>query len=198
MKKLIFALALTFTSTLAFADAKVGAPAPDFNVTDANGKTHKLSDYKGKYVVLEWYNKDCPYVRKHYDSKNMQNIQSEMTSKGIVWLSVISSAKGKQGYMPAADVVKNGTKEASKATAFLVDENGKMGKAYGAKTTPHMYLIDPQGVLRYNGAIDSNDSADPATIASSENYIIRAVASAEKGEKIAKETSKPYGCSVKY
>lgn len=198
MKKLIFALALTFTSTLAFADAKVGAPAPDFNVTDANGKTHKLSDYKGKYVVLEWYNKDCPYVRKHYDSKNMQNIQSEMTSKGIVWLSVISSAKGKQGYMPAADVVKNGTKEASKATAILVDENGKMGKAYGAKTTPHMYLIDPQGVLRYNGAIDNNDSADPATIASAENYIIRAVASAEKGEKIAKETSKPYGCSVKY
>ncbi|WP_374034722.1 redoxin domain-containing protein [Bdellovibrio bacteriovorus] len=198
MKKLIFALALTFTSTLAFADAKVGAPAPDFNVTDANGKTHKLSDYKGKYVVLEWYNKDCPYVRKHYDSKNMQNIQSEMTSKGIVWLSIISSAKGKQGYMPLADVVKNGTKEASKATAILVDENGKMGKAYGAKTTPHMYLIDPQGVLRYNGAIDSNDSADPATIASAENYIIRAVASAEKGEKIAKETSKPYGCSVKY
>lgn len=198
MKKLIFALALTFTSTLAFADAKVGAPAPDFNVTDANGKTHKLSDYKGKYVVLEWYNKDCPYVRKHYDSKNMQNIQSEMTGKGIVWLSVISSAKGKQGHMPAADVVKNGTKEASKATAILVDENGKMGKAYGAKTTPHMYLIDPQGVLRYNGAIDSNDSADPATIASAENYIIRAVASAKKGEKIAKETSKPYGCSVKY
>ncbi|UXR65323.1 redoxin domain-containing protein [Bdellovibrio bacteriovorus] len=198
MKHIVLALALGLSANFAFADAKIGSPAPDFAVADAQGKTHKLSDFKGKYVVLEWYNKDCPYVRKHYDSKNMQKIQTEMTGKGIVWLSVISSAPGKQGYLAAVDAAKNGEKEGTKATAILIDDSGKMGKAYGAKTTPHMYLIDPQGVLRYNGAIDSNDSADPKTIASAENYIIHAVASAEKGEKIAKETSKPYGCSVKY
>lgn len=198
MKNIILAIALSLSANFSFADAKIGSPAPDFAVADAQGKTHKLSDFKGKYVILEWYNKDCPYVRKHYDSRNMQKIQSEMTGKGIVWLSVISSAPGKQGYLASADAVKNGEKEGTKATAILIDDNGKMGKAYGAKTTPHMYLIDPQGVLRYNGAIDSNDSADPKTIASAENYIIRAVASAEKGEKIARETSKPYGCSVKY
>lgn len=198
MKKIFAMLLITCASSLAMAEAKIGSPAPDFSVVDATGKTHKLADYKGKYVVLEWYNKDCPYVRKHYDSKNMQKIQADMTAKNIVWLSVISSAPGKQGHLAAADAVKNGQKEGSKASAILLDEKGAMGKAYGAKTTPHMYLIDPKGVLRYNGAIDSNDSADPKTIASSENYIVRAVASAEKGEKIAKETSKPYGCSVKY
>ncbi|KYG69496.1 alkyl hydroperoxide reductase [Bdellovibrio bacteriovorus] len=198
MKKLFAMLLVTCASSLAMAEAKIGSPAPDFSVVDATGKTHKLADYKGKYVVLEWYNKDCPYVRKHYDSKNMQKIQGDMTAKNIVWLSVISSAPGKQGHLAATDAVKNAQKEGSKASAILLDEKGVMGKAYGAKTTPHMYLIDPQGVLRYNGAIDSNDSADPKTIASSENYIVRAVASAEKGEKIAKETSKPYGCSVKY
>ncbi|KYG63378.1 alkyl hydroperoxide reductase [Bdellovibrio bacteriovorus] len=198
MKKIFAMLLITCASSLAMAEAKIGSPAPDFSVVDATGKTHKLADYKGKYVVLEWYNKDCPYVRKHYDSKNMQKIQGDMTAKNIVWLSVISSAPGKQGHLAAADAVKNAQKEGSKASAILLDEKGAMGKAYGAKTTPHMYLIDPQGVLRYNGAIDSNDSADPKTIATSENYIVRAVASAEKGEKIAKETSKPYGCSVKY
>lgn len=198
MKQMIFALVISLAGSFAFADAKVGSPAPDFSVVDAAGKTHKLSDYKGKNVVLEWYNKDCPYVRKHYDSKNMQKIQADMTGKGVVWLTVISSAPGKQGHLAAADAVKNGAKEGSKASAILLDESGAMGKAYGAKTTPHMYLIDAQGVLRYNGAIDSNDSADPKTIATSENYIVKAVASAEKGEKIAKETSKPYGCSVKY
>lgn len=198
MKNILLTAIFTLCGSLAWADAKVGSPAPDFAVMDATGKTHKLSDFKGKFVVLEWYNKDCPYVRKHYDSKNMQQLQSDMTGKGLVWLSVISSAPGKQGYLAAADALKNASKEGSKATAVLIDDKGNMGKAYGAKTTPHMYLIDPQGVLRYNGAIDSNDSADPKTIATSENYIARAVASALKGEKIAKETSKPYGCSVKY
>ena len=198
MKTLLVALLMTLSGSFAFADAKVGSPAPDFSVMDATGKTHKLSDFKGKNVVLEWYNKDCPYVRKHYDSKNMQKIQADMTAKNIVWLSVVSSAPGKQGYLAAAETVKNAQKEGSKATATLIDDKGVMGKAYGAKTTPHMYVIDAQGVLRYNGAIDSNDSADPKTIATSENYVVRALASVEKGEKVAKETSKPYGCGVKY
>jgi peroxiredoxin len=198
MKKLILILATTLLSSFAFADAKVGTPAPDFAVMDAQGKPQNLKDYKGKYVILEWYNKDCPYVRKHYDSKNMQKLQFDMTAKGIVWLTVISSAQGKQGYLAPGEALTNGAKEGSKASAILLDPSGSMGKTYGAKTTPHMYLIDPQGVLRYNGAIDNNDSSDPKTIASAENYIVAATNSAMKGEKIAKETSKPYGCSVKY
>lgn len=200
MKKLMYALTIiaSLTSTLALAEAKIGAAAPDFAVTDANGKVHKLGDFKGKNVVLEWYNKDCPYVRKQYDSKNMQKTQGDVTSRGVVWLTVNSSAKGKQGNQSPGDTLLNSKSEGSKATAILLDEDGKMGKAYGAKTTPHMYLIDSQGVLRYNGAIDSNDSADKKTIATAENYILAAVNSVLKGEKIAKETSKPYGCGIKY
>lgn len=199
MKKMILALAVSLVGTMAFADAKVGAAAPDFSVKDANGKNHTLADYKGKTVVLEWYNKDCPYVRKHYDGKkNMQNTQAEITGKGVVWLTVVSSAKGKQGHQSPADTLANAKKEGMNSTAILLDEDGKMGKAYGAKTTPHMYLIDKEGKLRYNGAIDSNDSADKATIDTAENYIKAAVNSHLKGEKIAKETSKPYGCGVKY
>ncbi|WP_413581444.1 redoxin domain-containing protein [Bdellovibrio sp. HCB288] len=198
MKKTLLVLATTLISSFAFADAKIGSPAPEFSVTDAQGKPQNLKDYKGKYVILEWYNKDCPYVRKHYDSGNMQKIQSELTGKGAVWLTVVSSAKGKQGYMTPGETITNGTKEGSKASAILIDESGTMGKAYGAKTTPHMYLIDPQGTLRYAGAIDSDDSSDKKTIATAQNYILAATNSAMKGEKIAKETSKPYGCSVKY
>ncbi|MEN0057268.1 MAG: redoxin domain-containing protein [Bdellovibrio sp.] len=198
MKKILLTIVGVLLASVAGADAKIGSAAPEFSVQDAQGKTHKLSDYKGKYVILEWYNKDCPYVRKHYDSKNMQKLQTDMTAKGYAWLSVISSAPGKQGHQNAADTLKNAEKEGSKASAILRDEDGKLGKAYGAKTTPHIYLINPEGTLLYNGAIDSNDSADPKTIAKAENYLVRAVASAEKGEKIAKATSKPYGCSVKY
>lgn len=198
MKKVILMLAMSLMAHFAFADAKIGAAAPDFSVADAEGKTHKLADFKGKNVILEWYNKDCPYVRKHYDSKNMQKIQSDMKAKGFVWLTVVSSAPGKQGHQKPADALANFKKEGSNASALLLDESGAMGKAYGAKTSPHMYLIDDKGVLRYNGAIDSNDSADPKTIATAENYIVAAVASTQKGEKIAKETTKPYGCSVKY
>lgn len=198
MKKVIVMLALSLMTNFAFADAKIGAAAPGFSVADAQGKTHKLADFKGKNVILEWYNKDCPYVRKHYDSKNMQKIQADMKAKGFVWLTVVSSAAGKQGHQKPADALANFKKEGSNASALLLDESGTMGKAYGAKTSPHMYLIDDKGVMRYNGAIDSNDSADPKTIATAENYIVAAAANVQKGEKVAKETTKPYGCSVKY
>ncbi|WP_413578651.1 redoxin domain-containing protein [Bdellovibrio sp. HCB290] len=198
MKNLMLVIVTTLISSFAFADAKVGSPAPDFAVTDAQGKPQNLKDYKGKYVILEWYNKDCPYVRKHYDSKNMQKIQADMTGKGVVWLTVISSAKEKQGYLAPAEAIANGAKEASKASAILLDASGTMGKAYGAKTTPHMFLIDPEGKIRYAGAIDDNDSSDKKTVETAQNYIVAATSSAMKGEKIAKETSKPYGCSVKY
>lgn len=197
-------LAILATSSFALADATIGKPAPDFSVADATGKVHKLSDYKGKFVILEWFNKECPYVKKHYGSGNMQNIQAalkqeaEKSKKSVVWLSVNSSAKGKEGYLDAAATLKDMKNNGSNADAMLLDTDGKMGHAYGAKTTPHMYLIDDKGILLYNGAIDSNSSSDPATIATSENYIKAAALSAFSGEKIAKATSKPYGCSVKY
>lgn len=183
---------------VALGNAVVGKPAPDFSVMDATGKTRTLSEFKGKNVVLEWYNKDCPYVKKHYGSGNMQKVQSELTSKGVVWLTVISSAKGQQGYLSSEEALKNAQTAGAKADAILIDDSGKMGRSYGAKTTPHMYMIDGKGTLRYNGAIDSNDSADPSTIAKSENYIVAAANSLLKGEKIAKDSTKPYGCSVKY
>jgi len=202
MKKLtLLLLALLFSSVGArasMADAKIDAAAPDFTVADAAGKSHKLADFKGKIVVLEWYNKDCPYVKKHYGSKNMQKLQEQITGKGVVWLSVISSAPGKQGHLKPADALKNASDTGSKATATLIDEKGVMGKAYGAKTTPHIFIIDAKGVLRYNGAIERTDSANPETIAKAENYVIPAIASLQKGEKVAKSSTKPYGCSVKY
>lgn len=198
MKKIFLMMSAVLLAQFAYGEAKIGSTAPDFSVVDAKGKTHKLSDYKGKQVILEWYNKDCPYVRKHYDSKNMQKLQADMTAKGAVWLTVVSSVPGKQGHQNAADTLKNAEKEGSKATAVLLDETGAMGKAYDAKTTPHMYVIDDKGVLRYNGAIDSNSSANPETIKTAENYVLSAVNSLSKGEKIAKATTKPYGCSVKY
>lgn len=198
MKNMILVAALSLTSAVSIAAPKIGAAAPDFSVADATGKMQKLSDYKGKLVVLEWYNKDCPYVRKHYDVKNMQQIQQEAVQKGAVWLTVVSSAKGKQGHQTNQEALANFKKEGMNSTALLLDESGQMGKAYAAKTTPHMYLIDEKGVLRYNGAIDSNDSADSKTIATSENYVVAALNSLQKGEKIAMETTKPYGCSVKY
>lgn len=198
MKNMILVAALSLTSAVSIAAPKIGAAAPDFSVADATGKMQKLSDYKGKLVVLEWYNKDCPYVRKHYDVKNMQKIQQEAIQKGAVWLTVVSSAKGKQGHQTNQEALANFKKEGMNSTALLLDESGQMGKAYAAKTTPHMYLIDEKGVLRYNGAIDSNDSADSKTIATSENYVVAALNSLQKGEKIAMETTKPYGCSVKY
>lgn len=199
MNKFLFGiLAITLFSSFGFSEAKVGAPAPHFEVMDAAGKVQKLSDYKGKKVVLEWYNKDCPYVVKHYSVGNMQKIQKEITAKGVIWLTVISSAKGKQGYLDSKEALANAQKAGATPSAILIDDLGKMGKAYGAKTTPHMYLIDDKGVLRYNGAIDSNSSADSATIAKADNYILAATTSLMKGEKIALESTKPYGCSVKY
>lgn len=198
MKHLLTLAVMTVMSSLAMATAKVGAPAPDFSVKDADGKTHTLSEFKGKNVVIEWYNPECPFVRKHYDSKNMQKTQAEAVAKGFVWLTVDSSPEGKQGYLTATDAKAQYSKEGSKATAILLDSTAAMGKAYEAKTTPHMYVVDAKGVLRYNGAIDSNDSAKPETIASAENYVTAAVTAIAKNEKVAKETTKPYGCGMKY
>lgn len=200
----VFALFMTLAPA-AFADAVPGSPAPDFKVTDAEGKTHRLKDYHGEWLVLEWFNKDCPYVKKHYGSDNMQTLQREYTGQkdtdgnGVKWLTVISSAKGKQGYHEPREALSVGKAHDLAASApFLLDTTGAMGKAYGAKTTPHMYIIDPEGQLVYAGGIDDNDSANPAVIPTSENYVKLAMDQALAGKKITTPSSRPYGCSVKY
>lgn len=190
--------ALMMLPVLAHAEAVVGQPAPAFNAKDANGKTETLSAYKGKWVVLEWFNKDCPYVKKHYGSGNMQSLQKEFTGKGVVWLSVLSSAKGKEGYTDATETLKIAAEKKSATTAEILDPTGVIGKAYGAKTTPHMFVIDPQGKVVYAGGIDDNDSSDPKVIASSKNYVRAALDEGMAGKPVTVSTSRPYGCGVKY
>lgn len=177
---------------------KVGDPAPNFTATDSTGKVQKLSDYRGKYVVLEWHNRECPYTHKHYASGNMQKLQREWTAKGVVWFTVISSAPGKQGYMTAAQ--ENAYVEKMKAapTAVLLDSSGDVGRLYAAKTTPQMLVINPQGILIYDGAIDSKPTAEVEDIASADNYVNLALQEAMGGGQVKIPVTRPYGCSVKY
>jgi peroxiredoxin len=203
MKNLISLISAAVVLSLGFhaqaqTDIKVDSPAPAFNVKDSAGKAHTLADSKGKWLVLEWYNKDCPYVRKHYDAKNMQKLQEQYTGKGVVWYSVISSAKGKQGFLENAEVAPNLTQEAAKPTAVLIDSDGVMGKAYGAKTTPHMFVINPEGKVVYAGAIDDNNSADSKVIPKSKNYVAAALDAGMAGKPIEKKATAAYGCGVKY
>lgn len=192
-------LAVFVLATTAHADAVPGQAAPAFDVKDASGKAHKLGDYKGKWLVLEWTNKDCPYVKKHYDgSKNMQTLQKTYTGKGVTWLSVISSAPGKQGYLEPAQALATAKEKGSAATAILLDSTGAMGKAYGAKTTPHMFVINPEGKVVYAGAIDNNDSSDPSVIPTSKNYVVEALDAGLSGKNVQTASSKAYGCGVKY
>lgn len=178
--------------------AKVGEAAPKFEVLGTDGKTHNLEEYKGQWLVLEWTNKDCPYVRKHYESNNMQGLQKKYSQKGVKWLSVISSAEGKQGFLDADGAKAQMAKVKAAATLVLLDAEGTMGRSYGARTTPHMFVIDPKGVLVYNGAIDDNNSANPAVIPESKNYLVAALDSAMAGESVENTSTTPYGCSVKY
>lgn len=193
-----------FTLTAAFcaaqvlhvhaATAEIGQAAPDFTATDIDGKTVRLSDFKGKTVVLEWVNPECPFVKRHYQSGNMPSLQKEATSDGVVWLTVNSGSKGEQGdYSP--DEVKAWSKEKGAAmTSYLRDSDGKIGKSYGAKTTPHMFVVDPKGVLVYAGAIDDNRR----THEGANNYVRAALASVKSGSPVAKSKTEPYGCGVKY
>lgn len=198
MKTLLLALFLALAAVPAYAAIEIGKPAPDFAGTDSNGKTHKLSDYKGKIVVLEWTNPLCPFVIKHYDSNNMQKLQEEYTGKDVVWLSVNSSAAGKEGNQSAEDANKYMTEKKSKATARILDPSGEIGKAYDAKTTPHMFVIDKDGNVVYKGAIDDNDSTKQETIAAAKNYVKAALDSVMEGKPVETAQTKPYGCSVKY
>ncbi len=176
----------------------VGQAAPEFSVQDSSGKIRTLDEFKGKYVVVEWLNYGCPFVKKHYDSGNMQKLQTDATKNGVVWLSVISSAPGKQGHSTGAVADENTKSHKAAPSAVLLDSDGTMGKAYNAKTTPHMFVINPEGNLVYNGAIDNTPSTDAADIPNSINHVMVALEQSKKGEAVAISTTKPYGCSVKY
>jgi peroxiredoxin len=177
---------------------KPGDPAPNFTVVDSNGKQQHLSDYKGKFVVLEWHNQGCPYTKKHYESGNMQQLQKEWTGKGVVWLTVISSAPGTQGFVtPSQENEYLKTMNAS-PTAVLMDIGGTVGHLYEAKTTPHMFVIDPNGTLIYNGAIDDHPTSDKGDIPNSKNYVSAALTAAMAGKPVSDAVTRPYGCSVKY
>lgn len=194
----LLALAVVLSPAPSDAAAKAGKAAPAFTAEDSSGKSVSLSDFKGKTVVLEWLNKGCPYVKKHYGSGNMQRLQKEWTAKGVVWLSVVSSAEGKQGFVTGPEADADAKASGAAPTAVLLDPSGKVGRLYGAKTTPHMFVIDGAGVVRYAGAIDSDSSADPAAVASAENYVSGALAAVLAGKPVRKASTKPYGCSVKY
>jgi glutathione peroxidase-family protein len=176
----------------------IGSKAPEFSLKDVQGNTHNLADYKGKYVVLEWINFDCPFVVKHYSSKNMQNLQKHYADKGVIWLAVCSSAPGKQGHYPNNEVISKMKELGMNVKAYLVDEDGKVGKQYDARTTPHMYVINPDGILIYQGGIDDKKSTNANDIANSKNYVQAALDEAFAGNKVSQPSAQPYGCSVKY
>lgn len=180
------------------SDAKVGEKAPAFTLIDSNGESHNLSDFEGKYVVLEWVNFGCPFVAKHYDSGNMQELQSWAAEHDIVWLSICSSAEGKQGYMENDELNETLEEKGFAAAAYLVDASGDVGQSYGAKTTPHMYVINPEGTLIYAGAIDDKPTTDVEDVEGATNYVVNAVTAAKAGQDIEVNVTKPYGCSVKY
>ncbi len=198
IKQTLFALALLIAPVSAHAAVEIGQPAPDFTTKDINGNDIKLSDYKGKNVILEWSNDQCPYVMKHYDSKNMQNTQKTATDNGAVWLTIVSSAEGKQGNMSDEDAQKLVTEVDAHATARIMDPSGEIGKMYDAKTTPHMFVINEEGNVVYAGAIDDNPSPRPETIEGAKNYVLAALDSLAAGEPIEPSQTAPYGCSVKY
>ena len=191
---LLAALALTASA----GAVPPGSQAPDFKGTDSNGTTQTLSQYRGKYVVLEWHNQGCPYEQKHYLSGNMESLQKKWTDKGVVWLSVISSAPGEQGYVTAAEENDYLKKMKAAPTAAILDPKGVIGRLYAAKTTPHMFVIDPTGKLIYEGAIDDKPSPDPSTLKNAHNYLNDALDASMAGKPVPTASTRPYGCSVKY
>jgi peroxiredoxin len=198
-KLLLTALTCLASTSLFAADSPApGSAAPDFSVTDSKGKTQSVSQYKGKTVVLEWFNPGCPFVKKHYGSNNMQKLQDEFTGKGVVWLTVDSSAPGKEGHLTPEEAEKQITEWKMKSTALLLDPDGKAGQAYGAKNTPHMFVINPEGKVIYAGAIDSKATPNPADIPTSTNYVKAALDESMAGKSVTTSSSRPYGCSVKY
>jgi peroxiredoxin len=198
MKRILVVLVgLLMLETAAWA-VTVGGPASDFTGTDSQGRTQKLSDYRGKFVVLEWHNNGCPYTQKHYNSGNMQRLQKEWTAKGVVWFTIISSVPNTEGYVTAAEENAYMAKMQASPTAAILDSTGQIGKLYSAKTTPQMIVISPQGSILYDGAIDDHPSSDISDIARSKNYVSAALQEATAGKTVSVSSTKPYGCSVKY
>ena len=191
----LFALSLATGATWA---ASVGQPAPAFSAVDAGGKAVSLADFKGQTVVLEWVNPECPYVRKHYDSANMQGTQKAATSKGVVWLAVNSTHVRHEDFKTPAEMLNWTRKQGAAPTAMLMDSDGKVGRAYGARTTPHMYVIDPKGVLVFAGGIDDKRSANPEDIKTAKNFVRAALGESLAGKAVSTPAAPPYGCSVKY
>ncbi len=213
LKNSLFTVALVSVSVLGVAsfnsflksdnisaatEVKIGAPAPNFTAVDSNGKNHNLSDFKGKTVVLEWTNHDCPFVKKHYETNNMQKLQKSATSQGVIWLSIISSAPGQQGFVNGAKANELTKSRNAAPTAVILDPDGNLGKLYGARTTPHMFVIAPNGNLAYMGAIDDKPSANKDDVATAKNFVAEALSAIKAGKPVAVATTQPYGCSVKY
>ncbi|MBN1408771.1 MAG: thioredoxin family protein [Calditrichaceae bacterium] len=187
-----------FFSLMLIQAAELDKRAPDFTLQDYNGKTYKLSDFKGKYVVLEWINFGCPFVQKHYNSGNMQTLQKKYTENGVIWLSICSSAEGKQGYYTAKELANIAKEQGVNSTAYLIDESGEVGKLYDAKTTPHMYIINPKGNLIYAGAIDDVRSTNVEDVKTAKNYVSSVLNDCLAGKMVESAATTPYGCSVKY
>jgi len=198
MRSLLVAAALALTAASALAAATVGQAAPNFTAIDASGKTVTLADFKGRHVVLEWVNPGCPYVQRHYDSANMQGTQREATSKGVVWLAVNSTAQDAGDYLTPAAMTQWMQTQKAAATATLMDTDGRVGRAYGARTTPHMYIVNPAGTLVYAGAIDDKPRASPSETASATNHVKVALAESLAGKAVSLPSTRAYGCSVKY
>ncbi|HEV2395241.1 MAG TPA: redoxin domain-containing protein [Verrucomicrobiae bacterium] len=197
MRRALSWLGLMASVTMAYGAAEIGQPVPDFTATDINGQTHKLSDYKGKIVILESYNQDCPFCHNHYRTGAMQELQGDMTSKGVVWLVVNSVGEKYSSHRSPETARKEWAEQKMKATAWLDDSSGEIGKKYGMRTTPHMFVIDPKGILVYQGAIDdrAEPEGDPRT---ARNYVREAVQRLQAGEAVTVSQTRPYGCGVKY
>lgn len=203
MTRLIHAAVAVACSTLLYgsalaADIRPGQPAPDFAVKDANGVEQKLSAYRGKAVVLEWSNFECPYVQKHYGTGNMQALQAEATAKGVVWLMVNSAPRGKGGHLEGLEAIKELADQKAKPTAYLIDDKSAIGRAYDARNTPQMFVIDTNGRIAYMGAIDDKPTANKADVKKARNYVREAVAAVAEGKLVQVASTRPYGCSVKY
>jgi peroxiredoxin len=199
-KKITLTVVTSLIATAIFAlePPPVGSGAPEFSLTDAKGQTHSLSQYKGKYVVLEWFNPECPFVKKHYGSGNMQKLQQQYTGKGVVWLTIDSNAPGTEGNITPEQAQQITASWRTHQSALLLDPDGKTGRAFGAKNTPNMVVINPEGKIAYEGAIDSKATPNPADIPNSTNYVKAALDESLAGKPVTTPQTKPYGCSVKY
>lgn len=198
MKRWLFALLLASTTTAAFADVAPGLGAPAFSLRDTSGKEVALADFRGRTVVLEWVNPMCPFVRKHYTSQNMQSLQKRATASGVVWLAIQSTNPGHSDYHDPAKLAAHLKGAGASPSAVLMDDDGRVGRLYGARTTPQMFVIDATGVLRYAGAIDDRRSANPEDIPGARNHVAAALDDMKAGRTVSVATSVPYGCSVKY